>query len=57
MTKAEVPKMLKEMKVPFAYDHFAEGEAVEPPFLLYLFIFLNIPGIFLDEDSLIDWLL
>lgn len=37
MTKAEVPKMLKEMKVPFAYDHFAEGESEKPPFLVYLY--------------------
>ncbi len=22
--------------LPFAYDHFAEGEAVDPPFLCYL---------------------
>ena len=37
MTKAEVPQMLKEMGLPFAYDHFAEGEAVDPPFLIYLY--------------------
>ena len=36
MTKAEVPKMLKEMKLPFAYDHFAEGESPAPPFICYL---------------------
>lgn len=37
MTKAEVPQMLKEMEMPFAYDHYAEGEAVDPPFLIYLY--------------------
>ena len=37
MTKAEVPKMLKEMKVPFAYDHCAAGESENPPFLVYLY--------------------
>ena len=37
MTKAEVPKMLKEMKLPFAYDHFAEGESPDPPFICFLF--------------------
>jgi len=37
MTKAEVPKMLKEMKVPYAYDHFVEGESEKPPFLVYLY--------------------
>nr|DAT96161.1 MAG TPA: tail completion protein [Caudoviricetes sp.] len=29
-------QMLKDTGVPFAYDHFAEGEAVGPPFLCYL---------------------
>lgn len=28
--------MISEMGVPFAYDHFAEGESPEPPFLCYL---------------------
>ena len=27
---------LQEMGFPFAYDHFAEGEAVDPPFICYL---------------------
>lgn len=29
-------KMLKDTGLPFAYDHFTEGEAVDPPFLCYL---------------------
>ena len=29
-------KMIAEMGLPFAYDHFAEGESPEPPFLCYL---------------------
>lgn len=29
-------QMLKNTGLPFAYDHFAEGEAVDPPFLCYL---------------------
>lgn len=29
-------EMLGEMQLPFAYDHFAEGEGPEPPFLCYL---------------------
>ena len=37
MTKAEVVVMLEEIGLPFAYDHFAEGEAVNPPFLVYLY--------------------
>lgn len=28
--------MLEEMGIPFAYDHFAEGESPEPPFICYL---------------------
>lgn len=32
----ELTTMLKEMNIPFAYDHFAEGEAIEPPFICYL---------------------
>ena len=29
-------KILEEMKIPFAYDHFAEGESPDPPFICYL---------------------
>lgn len=29
-------KMLKDTGLPFAYDHFTEGEAVNPPFICYL---------------------
>ena len=32
----ELLQMLSEMQLPFAYHHFAEGEAVEPPFICYL---------------------
>ncbi len=28
--------ILKQTGLPFAYDHFAEGESPEPPFLCYL---------------------
>lgn len=28
--------MLTEMGIPFAYDHFAEGESPDPPFICYL---------------------
>lgn len=28
--------MLEELGLPFAYDHFAEGESPEPPFVCYL---------------------
>ena len=29
-------QMLTESGLPFAYDHFAEGESPEPPFVCYL---------------------
>lgn len=32
----ELIKIMEEMDIPFAYDHFAEGESSEPPFITYL---------------------
>lgn len=32
----ELLVMLNEMGIPFAYDHFAEDESPEPPFICYL---------------------
>lgn len=32
----ELVKIIEEMVIPFAYDHFAEGESPDPPFLCYL---------------------
>ena len=32
----ELLLILSETGLPFAYDHFAEGESPEPPFLCYL---------------------
>ena len=29
-------KLLGETGIPFAYDHFAEGESPNPPFICYL---------------------
>lgn len=29
-------EMMRATGIPFAYDHFAEGEAPEPPFICYL---------------------
>ena len=29
-------KIIEEMGIPFAYDHFVEGESPAPPFLCYL---------------------
>jgi len=31
-----VTKILEELGLPFAYDHFAEGESPETPFICYL---------------------
>lgn len=35
----ELLKIISEIDIPSAYDHFAEGEAPSPPFICYL-----IPG-------------
>ena len=32
----KLTEMLSAFGVPFAYDHFAEGESPEPPFVCYL---------------------
>lgn len=32
----ELVKIIEEMGIPFAYNHFAEGESPAPPFLCYL---------------------
>lgn len=32
----DLVKLLTETGIPFAYDHFAEGESPEPPFICYL---------------------
>ena len=29
-------EILNEIGIPFAYDHFAEGESPDPPFICYL---------------------
>ena len=35
MNKSDVPALLERLGFPFAYDHFAEGEGPDPPFLVY----------------------
>lgn len=37
MTNQEVMEMLEEIKLPYAYHHFAEGESPDPPFLVFLY--------------------
>ena len=36
MTHEELKAMLEEAHLPLAYDHFAEGESPDPPFLCFL---------------------
>lgn len=35
----KILSILKGLGIPFAYDHFAQGESLDPPFICYL-----IPG-------------
>ena len=37
MTHQEVLEMMDEMKLPYAYHHFVEGESPDPPFLVFLY--------------------
>lgn len=34
---SKVLSILEALRLPFAYDHFAEGESPEPPFVVYLY--------------------
>ena len=36
MNHSDVTKMLKEIALPFAYDHFVEGRSPKPPFVVFL---------------------
>lgn len=36
MKKEDETIIMRETGLPFAYDHFAEGESPKPPFLIYL---------------------
>lgn len=36
MTYEEIAAMAEECGLPVAYDHFAEGESPDPPFLIFL---------------------
>ena len=37
MTFQDVIGLLQEANLPLAYDHFAEGESPDPPFIIFLF--------------------
>ena len=32
----KIVSIINEMNIPFAYDHFSEGESPDPPFICYL---------------------
>ena len=36
MTYEDIVEMLEEANLPLAYDHFAEGESPDPPFMVFL---------------------
>lgn len=36
MTYSEIAAVAEETGLPYAYDHFAEGESPEPPFLVFI---------------------
>ena len=33
----DLVRLLEETGIPFAYDHFAEGESPDPPFAVFLY--------------------
>ncbi len=37
MTHNELMELLEETGLPIAYDHFAEGESLDPPFICFLY--------------------
>ena len=37
MTYSDIQSILSEIDLPFAYDHFAESESPDPPFMVFLF--------------------
>ena len=37
MSHEEILNLMEETGLPFAYGHFVEGEAPEPPFLVFLY--------------------
>ena len=51
MTHEEVMQMLAELKIPFAYDHFAEGESPDPPFICF---FWNKSEVWIESEKLYE---
>ena len=41
MRHTEIMAMLAESELPVAYDHYAEGESPDPPFICFLYPYTN----------------
>ena len=41
MRHTEIMAMLAESELPVAYDHYAEGESADPPFICFLYPYTN----------------
>ena len=58
MKKSDVPALLERLGFPFAYDHFAEGEGPDPPFLVYRYpkadIFYGKGETWIDSEKLYE---
>ena len=37
MEHKKVKEMVEELGIPYAYDHFAEGESPKPPFVIFYY--------------------
>lgn len=37
MEHKKVKEMIEELGIPYAYDHFAEGESPKPPFVIFYY--------------------
>ncbi len=37
MTYEQISNMIAGIGLPYAYDHFEEGEAVDPPFICFMY--------------------
>ena len=46
MTHEKIVEILEQTGLPVAYDHFAEGESPDPPFICYNFS---------ESSALISW--
>ena len=58
-------KIIEEMGIPFAYDHFAEGESPDPPFICYILpgddnfsadgrVYFRISEVWIEDEKLYE---